>query len=189
MDIKKTITTIFFVPLLKIPDYLKTLREHDFLNGYIRDDIKGMEYGEDSIFLLFRPKDLDRFREFLDAEYERAKAVMDDYDHPNGFVVVVYRLDDKYHRDYQLIKRGKYSLTSPAFQEEFSKTITIEKEGKNKESISLQYRIFNKTEDLKKFWEDRFDVELEPSQELWEMFEEGNEILTEDKLIEYGKNI
>lgn len=181
MEVKKTITSIFLVPTLKIP----TLRNNNFLNGYIKDEMKDMEYGNDVIFLLFRPKDVDRFREFLDGEYERTKSIIDDYDHKGGYVIVAYKLDNKWTNDYELIKQGKYSKTSPLFQAEFPKTVTIDRTGRKEEQLSLQYRIFNKTEDLIKFWEDKFDVEFDADQELWEGFQEENETLTEQKLLEY----
>jgi hypothetical protein len=184
MGIKQTITTIFLVPIIHIPEF-KTLKNvHNFINGYIKDEIRDIDYGENSIFLLFRPTDVDKFREFLDGEYERTKSVIDDYNHPGGYVVIVYKLDDKWHRDYQSIRRGEYSRTSPEFQAEFPKLIIL---GKRGEEFSLQYRIFTKTEDLRKFWEEKFDVELDEGQELWEGFSEENETLNNQKLIEYEK--
>ena len=59
------------------------------------------------------------------------------------------------------------------------------KNGLHKDEISLQYRIFNKTEDLVKFWEEKFDVTFGYDQELWRGFSEEEETLTEEKLKEY----
>lgn len=182
--LKRTITTIFMVPTLKIPR--GNLEENGFINGFTKDDINDVEY-KDCIFLLFKPVQIDKFREFLDREYERTKQVIDDYDYPNGFVVVVYKLDDTYYHDFKLVRQGKYSKTSPAFQKLFPKVVKIINEkGLHRDEISLQYRVFNRTEDLVKFWEDKFDLVLESTQELWHGFQDDNEILTEDKLNSYG---
>jgi hypothetical protein len=158
MEIKKTITSIFMVPTLEVPKNL--LKNNGFINAFINDENKEEKY-EDSIYLLFKPENLDEFREFLDSEYERTKNVIEDYDYDGGYVVVVYKLNENFKEDFNLIKKGKYSKTSKEFQSLFPKTIHIE-ERKNlfKEHISLQYRIFNKTEDLIEFWENKLGVDL-----------------------------
>jgi hypothetical protein len=35
------------------------------------------------------------------------------------------------------------------------------------EKISLQYRVFNKTNDVRRFWETRLGVDFSEDQELW----------------------
>ena len=181
-EIRKTITSIFMVPSLHIPK--DALKNNGFLNGYSRDVIRDVHY-ENAIYLLFRPEQIDKFREFLDSEYERTKHLIEDYDHNGGFVVVVYKLDMKFANDFTLIKQGKYSHTSPAFQAEFSKVTKIVINGLSRDEISLQYRVFNKTKDLIEFWEKKFDVTFDATQELWNGYNEENETLTEEKLREY----
>ncbi|MEI8254032.1 MAG: hypothetical protein WCG25_10210, partial [bacterium] len=121
-EVKKTITSIFFVPTLGIDRNI--LHANDFLNGYAKDDSREENY-DDSIYLLFRPRNIDRFREFLDSEYERTKDLITDYDHANGFIVVVYKLDPKFKSDFALIKQSRYSKTSPEFQSLFPKVVKI----------------------------------------------------------------
>ena len=181
MDVKKTITSIFMVPTLKIPR--DELHGNGFINGYVSDGSREVQY-EDCIYLLFRPKDLDRFREFLDSEYERTKAIVDDYDYDDGFVVVVYQLDSAFAKDFKLIKKSKYSKTSKSFQALFPKLVKIKYKGVNKDEISLQYRVFNKTEDLVKFWEDKLGVDFDEDQEVWHAFEEEEETLNVEKIKE-----
>ena len=41
------------------------------------------------------------FRNFLDNEFERTKAIVEDYDYEDGYVVVVYQLNDKYKKDFK----------------------------------------------------------------------------------------
>lgn len=179
MEIKKTITSIFIVPTLSINK--EKLADNGYINGYIKDGRKEIQYDK-SIYLLFQPKNLDRFRKFLDSEYERTKSVIDDYDYEDGYVVVVYKLNERLDADIELIKQGKYSQTSAKFQEIFPKIVKIAKNGLQKDEVSLQYRIFNKTEDLRKFWEDKFGVEFDDDMEVWNGFIEENEIMDLDKL-------
>ena len=107
---------------------------------------------------------------------------IDDYDYEDGYVVVVYMLNSKLEKDFELVKQGKYSKTSPAFQSIFPKVVKLKRNGLYKDEISLQYRIFNKTEDLRKYWEDRFDAELDADMEVWSTFIEEDEILKLDKI-------
>jgi hypothetical protein len=185
MDIKKNITSIFMVPTLKFPK--DSLKSNGFINGYIKDDRREVQY-EDSVYILFKPIDLDKFREFLDSEYERTKSIIEDYDYEDGYVVVVYQLDNKYKKDYELVKQGKYSKTSKAFQNLFPKSVKVIRDGLSKDEMSLQIRVFKKTEDLIDFWEEKLGINLEAimgeDYELWDGWDESNEILELDKIKE-----
>jgi len=181
MELKKTITTIFMVPTLKIGR--DKLIDNDFINAYIKDGSKDVQY-KNAIYLLFHPKSLDKFKLFLDDEYERTKSVIDDYDYDGGFVVIVYELDKKFNKDYALIKQGKYSKTSKAFQALFPKIVKVKKNGYQKDEISLQYRVFNQTEDMRQYWEEKLDVEFDDDMEVWQGWIEEDEILFINKLKE-----
>jgi len=182
MERKHTITSIFIVPTLSI-DRGKLL-DNGFVNGYIKDGKRETQY-ENAVYLLFKPEDLDKFRNFLDGEYERTKSIIDDYDYEDGYVVVVYEINSKLKNDIELIKQGKYSKTSPAFQGIFPKVVQIKKKGLRRDEISLQYRVFNKTEDLVQFWEDKLGMELPDDVEVWHGFFEEFETLDLDKIKEY----
>jgi hypothetical protein len=185
MEIKKNITSIFMVPTLKVPK--DALRGNGFINAYIKDNRRDDQYKE-SIYLLFKPNDLDKFREFLDSEYERTKAVIEDYDYEDGYVVVVYQLDNKYNKDYELVKQGRYSKTSANFQKMFPKVVKITRGGLHKDEVSLQYRIFNKAEDLINFWEEKLGIDLQEVMgdnfEVWDGWDESKEILNLDNIKE-----
>jgi len=182
MDIKKTITSIFMVPTLKFPK--DALKLNGFINGYIKDERKDTQY-EDAVYILFQPHNVDRFREFLDAEYERKDHVIEDYDYEDGFVVLVCKLNPKFKKDFKLIKEGKYSKTSKGFQELFPKVVKILRNGLNKDEPSLQLRIFKKTEDLKEFWEEKLDVTFDENYEVWDGWDEQREVLNLDKIKEH----
>lgn len=181
MDVVKTITSIFMVPTLKIDK--EDIKENNFINGYLEDVRRDVQY-KNAAYLLFKPENLDKFREFLDSEYERTKSVIDDYDYEDGYVVVVYKLDDKWKEDFALIKEGLYSQTSKEFQNIFPKIIRINKDGLRRDEISLQFRVFNKTEDLRTYWENRLDVEFTEDMELWRGFTYEEEKLDLDKIKE-----
>jgi len=182
VSLTKTITSIFMVPTLKINK--ESLRDNGFINGYTKDGRKDVQY-EGCIYLLFKPDDVDKFRDFLDGEYERTKTIIDDYDYEDGFVVVVYELNPKFKRDFEMVRNGRYSKTSEEFQKLFPKLVKIKKNGVNREEVSLQFRVFNKTEDLRQFWEDKLGVEFDENMEVWHGFFEENEILNLDKIKEH----
>ena len=182
-EIKKNITSIFMVPTLFIGR--DNLIDNGFVNGYVCDLQKEFNY-EDCVYVLFRPKDIMRFREFLQVEYDRTESIVEDYDYEGGYVVVVYKLKTKFKKDFDLIKQGKYSKTSQEFKDLFPKTITIMKGLLRRDEISLQYRVFYKTEDLKKYWEDKLGVDFTDDMELWQGFNEEHESLNLKTLkIEY----
>jgi hypothetical protein len=183
MEIIKTITTIFMVPTLKLPK--GSLIANGFISGYYKDKERDVQY-EDAVYILFQPKYIDKFREFLNNEYERTKSIIDDYDYPDGYVVVVYQLDPLFKPDFDLIRKGKYSKTSKEFQSLFpQKTIVTSNLGLKQEVFSLQYRVFNRTKEMIDYWEDILGIVVEKDQELWHMFYDEKETLNINKLKEH----
>jgi hypothetical protein len=182
MDIKKNITSFFMVPTLKVPN--EGFKYHGYINAFVKDLQKEIQY-EDCIYVLFKPINIDAFREFLDGEYERTDTLIDDYDYEDGLVVLVYKLNPKFKKDFQLIKEGKYSKTSNEFKEQFQKIKRIEVNGLRRDELSMQWRIFNKTSDLREYWEERLNVKFDEDQEVWKGWDEENEILNINKIKEY----
>jgi len=155
---------------------IEKLDKVGFINAFMRDVEHDCIY-QDCVYLLFKPTDMDLFRDFIDSEYERTDNIVEDYDYEGGYIVVVYKLDPKFKKDYQLVRQGLYSKTSKDFQNIFPKVVKIMKNGKHRDEISLQYRIFNRTQDLINFWEDKIGVTLSGDQEVWEGFHEERETL------------
>lgn len=182
MELKRTITSIFIVPTLGINR--ESLKNNGFLNGYVQDGGKEVQY-EKSVYLLFHPDSLDKFKVFLDGEYERTKTIIDDYDYDGGFVVLVYKLDDRFKSDIGLVKLGKYSKTSKEFQALFPKIVKVVQNKIQKDEISLQYRIFNKTEDLRNYWSELLDIDFDDSMEVWQGWIDEKEILNIKNLKEH----
>lgn len=180
MKLERTITSIFIVPTLKIGR--ERLLGNGYINGYAKDGKKDVQY-EDCTYLLFQPSDLDKFKMFLDEEYKRTKAIVDDYDYEGGYVVLVYELDKKWEKDFHLIRQGKYSKTSDEFKELFSKTVKLVRNGLRRDEVSLQHRIFRKATDLREFWEEKLGVEFDDDMEVWQGWIEENETLDIDLII------
>jgi hypothetical protein len=179
MNVSRTIASIFIVPTLKISR--DDLKENGYVNGYMSDIRRDAQY-KNAVYLLFKPDNLDKFREFLEKESERTKLLLDDYDYEDGFVVVVYTLENKWKKDFALIKEGLYSKTSKEFQDLFPKVIKIMKNNLHRDEISLQHRIFRKSEDLRQYWEDKIDISFTDDMEVWEGFQIENETLDLDKI-------
>lgn len=170
------------VPTLKAPK--DALKNNGFINAYVEDS-HVEEQHENSIYLLFKPENLDKFREFLENEYERTKSIIEDYDYEDGFIVVVYLLDKKYKKDFFLVRKGEYSKTSKEFQALFPKVIKIVKDGLHRDELSLQYRIFVKSNDLVEYWEEKIGIGFTENLEVWEGFDIENEILNINTIKEH----
>jgi len=184
MEIEKNITTIFIIPTLKFP--INHLTPHGFINGYIKDLRRDIQY-ENAVYVLFKPLDLDKFRKFLDEEYERTDDIIDEYDYEGGFVVLVYKLNPKFKKDYKLVMQGMYSKTSKEYQNCFAKVKKIMVNGLHRDELSLQYCAFNKTGNLKEWWEEKLNIRFKEEWELWEGWEEELEVMDIDKIKEYEK--
>jgi hypothetical protein len=177
---KKTITTIFIIPTLSIDR--DDLKYNGFINGYISDERRDVQH-KDAVYLLFKPEDLDRFRDFLENENAKNQGIIDDYDYEDGYVVLVYKLNPKWKKDFLLVREGLYSKTSKKFQDSFPKTITVKRGRQSaKEEATLQHRVFKKSEELRSYWEDKIDMKFTEEMEVWEGFHIENETLNLDKL-------
>lgn len=170
---RKTISTIFFAPTII---NVEAAENNGFQNAYVSDKGSETDY-PDSIYLLFKPTNMDKFKDFLDHEYERGSTIIEDYDYADGYIVLVYQLDMEFRKDFTLIKRGQYSKTSKEFQALFPKTKKVLEDAKWISKMSVQHRIFNKTEDLIEYWEEKIGVKFKHDMEVWRGFSEEEEIL------------
>lgn len=180
MAAKVTITTMFIVPTLNIDK--GELKANGFINGYVSDDRRDVQY-KNAAYLLFKPKDLDKFRKFIEDQTTLNKGIIDDYDYENGYVVVVYNLNKKWKKDFSLVYEGLYSQTSKSFQKLFPETIKVEKQkGLFRDEKSLQHRVFAKSSDLRNYWETKIDIAFTDDMEVWDGFDFNKETLNLDKL-------
>jgi hypothetical protein len=181
---KKTITTIFIAPTLQIDRSF--LDENNFINAYLGDIDNDLYHEEDAVFLLFKPKDKLAFNSFLEKERERTENLLDDYDHDNGYVVVVYLLNKDYEADFGLIRNSKYSQTSKEFQKLFPEKVKDYSNLKGRMLPSLQHMVFNKDERLRTYWENELGTSIisRKNLEIWPGFDERKEILDIDLIKE-----
>jgi hypothetical protein len=163
--LQKTISRVFLAPTLGINKL--EAEKQGLINSFLKDESAGIEE-KDSVILAFRPADETGFQQFLNSEIKRTKSLTRHYSYPSGIKMLVYKLDPKYASDYELVKQGKYSKTSKTFQGLFPKFVKVKSLfGVEEEKISLQYRVFNKTIDVRRFWETRLGVDFSEDQELW----------------------
>lgn len=168
-----TATNLFIRPLFNIPT--KTLSEFEFENAYIEDKLREVKH-EDSIYLLFRPIKYDKFNEFVERENKKGTLV-DEYDYPNGWVMLVFKYDKKWRKDIELIKKGKFSKVSREYKLQIPETTGVI----GKSLKSMQHHVFEKTDYVKKIWYDKYGLEFEPEDECWHYYPE-REIFTEETL-------
>lgn len=168
------------VPTLNIKK--KSLIVNNFLNAYSKDINHDIGY-EDCVFLLFKPENLDYFKIFLEEEYEQTKDIIEDYDYEGGYIVVVYRLNPKFKKDFDKIRNSKYSTTSKEFKNLFPNKIKLKHS--KQEQDSVQFLIFTKNTKLLDFWEEIIGTSdiSKGNLEVWSGFDEINETLNINNFI------
>lgn len=175
--LKINATTMFIVPLLKF-NKAELIDSYGFKSAYIEDSYKEEQY-ERAIYMVFKPKFINKFNDFVEEERDR---IIDEYDYPGGYIVLVYQWDEKWKKDIELILKGKFSKTSKAFKREIPEFVLIKGVGFPKQKLSTQHMIFQKSELIKKYWQDLYDIEFEEEDEIWQ-FKTENEILTQEQLV------
>lgn len=163
-----TNTTLFLLPISG--NQKKDLKRYGFLNAFLQDELKSEEY-ENCIICLFQPTDIVDFDMFVEEEKLKKVNVVDDYDYPGGFSVVVYDLGKDYEEDINKIMEGKYSKTSKRYKQLFAERIGIMK------TKTIQHLVFERSPQMKKEIEKLYDLELPQDMEYWEMFDKSKEIL------------
>lgn len=183
---KLTATSLFIVPTLGISR--EEINRHGFENAYVKDEIKNIDYNN-AVYLLFRPPlhKMENFTDFLTKERARKARIIDEYDYPDGWIMLVYQYEDKWKEDVETILSGKFSKTSREFQNLTPKTVKYNPHGlKNGEDLTVQHQIYKKDPRLANFWNELYGLEFNYEEdEYWERYEEReifNEI-TQKKLI------
>jgi len=135
-----------------------------FINAYIDDKNHDPHY-EDSLYLLFQPKDLSLLEKFLRQERERTHLLLEEYDYPRGYVVAVYKFPSEFMREYRLFFQGKYSQFSEKYISLFP--MTRKKDGKLGENPTFWDHVFHKSKYMREYWESKLDVVLDEDSEYW----------------------
>lgn len=166
------ITSIFMAPT--IGHTIISLKKLGYIGAYA--SVEDEEYYSDTIYFLFKIINKDAFNTFLKKEYNTSKLIIKDYDYKDH-VIVAYLLNPVFKEDFDLIRDGKYSQTSKSFQAMFPIEVEIIKNDELQMVSSIQYKIFKKTPDLRKYWEEKLDTSIGPEQELWEVYDVEKEKL------------
>lgn len=172
---RKNCTTIFLLP--GIGHTRQKLLPFGFLSAYL-DDVNHEVHYEEAVYLLFKPSDLSGFQKFLEQEYKEPTLIVEDYDYEGGYTVVVYKIDEKYLLEYQLFLQGKYSQFRPEYIARFPTELFIENsEGFMELKHSLHYHIFNRTKEIKEYWEKKIGEKIPDDMELWSSPDMDKEVL------------
>lgn len=150
---KKTNTSLFLLPALEITN--EVLQSLGFVNAYLNDDEHCYTYKE-CVYLLFKDPNIDTLDEFT-AILESKNILIDEYDVDKNHVMVVVKFPEEYIKEYKFFKQGKYSKFSKTFIKKyfpFTKKVK-DSNGKNKDEHTLYYHIFNKTDWIKNWWNER----------------------------------
>jgi hypothetical protein len=162
-DTRKTCSTIFLLAGIGLTR--RGIIKYGFLSAYV-DDINHEPHWDSSVYLLFRPDNIPEFQLFLSGE-SRKELIVEDYDYAGGYVVVVYRFPEEYKTEYNLFLEGKYSKFSKKYKALSPDIIRVIKNGVEEDTYSIHYHVFNKSEYMKKYWEDQLGTSLDPEMEMW----------------------
>lgn len=181
---KKTCSTIFLLPGIGLKR--QSLLKQGFVSAYIDDATHDVHY-ENAVYLLYKPAQIEEFQTFLQAEYKRTPLLVEDYDYPGGYVVTVYKFPEDFLREYDLFLRGKYSKFRKKYIDLFPTRVEVydSKTNSVKDKFSLQYHIFNRTNALRKFWEEKLGYEdngLPEDLEYWSIPDVKKETLNINEL-------
>lgn len=154
-----TLSTVFLLP--GIGHKRRDLLDFGFLNAYLDDVDHDIKY-KNGIYLLFKPQYRADINRLINLE-QQSPHFIEDYDYEGGYTVLVYRFNPKYAQEYELFQQGKYSKFSKEYKGLFSKFVTVRdpESGKIGDTLSLPYHVFNKTEALREYREEKLGVKLE----------------------------
>jgi hypothetical protein len=140
---------------------------YGFVNAFLEDGGNENVYEGTVLFLLFKPRSLEKFKYFVDTEKVRTPGFVDEYDYEGGYVVLVYELPLEYHADYELFKQGKYSQFSDKLKKAYPKERSF---GGSGPLPTIQWMIVNKYPEWKQIVETSLLIEppLDAAAELWQ---------------------
>jgi len=171
---KKNCTTIFLLP--SIGHTRQELLKYGFLAAYL-DDINHEVHYEEVIYCLFKPEHTGLFQQFLEKEYAKGTRIVEDYAYEGGYIVVVYKIPVIYFREYELFLEGKYSQFSPEYINLFPTEVFIDGPHGKVLQHSLHYHIFNRTRDIREYWEKKVGQKLPDDMEMWSSPDLEKEVL------------
>lgn len=182
---KISATNLFITPLLNLgrPNLIKL----GFVDAFMKDELREIEY-ERSVYLLFKPINIEEFNLFTEEQRESNAPIIDEYDY-GKWTILVYKLPKKFEDDYEKILQGKFSHVSEEYKKAIPKWYRIGENGAYVDKMNIQHMAFEKSDELKKYWKDELDLTITNSDEHWHHYFE-REVLNKETLkrIEDDKN-
>lgn len=176
-----TKTTMFMLPAINID--IRSRFINKYLNNAFLNDRSTPNDFIRPIFLLFNVKnfverDWKDFSAILSAKEEYITDYYAGKEGPYNLVMYVFSVPEKWSKEYNLFKNGKYSKFSQEYKDKFPETITL-RNGREVESVV--WGAMNKSSALKqKIKEELFDKKewniVESLDEIWEMPKRQTEI-------------
>ena len=177
--VKSTNTTLFLLPALGLCED-EMSESLGFIDAFLKDEHRptGFKY---TVYVLFRPADVRKFQEFVEGEYARTSALVEDYDYADGFVVLVYHYPQAFHKDYNRFLKGKYSRFSIPFVDQFPRyEKAADGTNPNIPQISFQRMVFHKAPALVAFMEEQVGAAI--TDECWYIPNQERETLRIDRI-------
>ena len=142
-------STMFLLPGLGVD--IEKLNKNGFISAFVDDINHDIKYDR-SVFLLFKPNQLESLQYFIAKEYKRTSSTLkEDYDYEGGYVVMAYSFPIHYQLDYQRFLMGEYSKMSITYQKLFPQKVLIKMDdGKLQSTYSLPIHVFEKSLALRK---------------------------------------
>lgn len=176
-----TNSTLFLLPALKLSAI--KMRKAGFINAYIADGGRE-DVCKNPVYLLFNIKKTDHAREYQVLVNELDALIVDEYDYPEDYVVLVLPFPDDLADDYRLFLQGKYSNFSEKMKSIYEKKSAISNPY-NKEKWGFAHSIVYKKSWVKEFQEDKIGMELPTAAELWSSPCFEDETIDEEKLLSF----
>lgn len=163
----------------KDPNVAKIIKRYGFKGAYLYDE-NHISASPRVVYCLFKPPNLQEFNEFVQMELDDNADIIDEYDYPEGHVVLVYRFPEIYSKDFDLIVAGKYSQCSDTFKVLFPVT-------KSKTQLTIYALVFFREPKLASIVEAELNVKFEDDMEFWYVPDTEKETLTYEKLKTHAK--
>jgi len=155
------------------------LNEYQLINSYLKD-VSREDLEDDLLFVLFKPNDFDYFELLIHTQSTENEDFVEDYDHGDGYVVLVYKIPEWMKNDFEKFKKGKYSEFSDKTKGFFKKVKKIP--GRLHTTTSIQWDVFNKSEKLRKDLEEFIGEPLDKNAELFSIPNMEKETLDIEKI-------
>lgn len=156
-----------------------------YTEAFIEDSLRELKY-ENAVYLLFRPiNKWEEFNMFVEKERGRGAPIIDEYDYPDGWTVLVYKYPKKWEEDVKLLTTGKYSKISEGYKALLPRWVNGSSETDENREETYIWKVIAKAPELKEYWKRELDINIPDDQEFWHFYAE-REILTQDKLNKYN---